>query len=788
MSTQNATSAPSVPPSSRNFRLEAAQRMVAQGRSLDELPPPLQQAWLQDKKQRDTHGFDRLKQAHADQAQAEGPDGVTDTVTFGLAATAQAGVDACKQALALDKIEEAEETERALHEKNIERFEMKLAAQNPQRYAHYKKQNADAEHKIAADADPETWRRRDAERSEQARSQALLARDADAWEADLARKDPERAARVRQQRDHATARIVDDGAPDALERGRMREQIATDEQRLLARDKAAWLATLSPAQRAVFEHHQMEADASITQSGLDAAEHRTVVEDTLTFGASSSLKGQGVGAAALDLATLGSYSQLRRGGESLGRGQAWREQADQLRQIGSVTDAARGEAVGTRMQAGGAFEAGLGAANLFLLKGTGVSATTQGLERVGVVGAAETEGKAVLGAAAPQEARSAAGAALGRESEAALQQGVAHEAERLAPSMQPWDPALADTERGKPMFAGLMFEVRRRAMEFEKMQKFPPRTRVEGGRVWTDFYGYDPQTGEFAFWKKSDDTLIRQVNVPSCDGGPPFLREREMRLDPKSGSTVIAREEVYRDFGGTRWIYDGSKVYTQRAHSSYLKQEARQKGAASIQVLTEGGQMKTVNVYGGATEAQLRFLKSAFGDLPEPHRALVDNVYLSEDMGGKSFYHNGLYYETSKIDGLSTMDNEILLEPKILNWRDRGRQTLHHEVGHALDGLSRASSLRPGFWGRGKSVSRYGETDAFEDFAETYAAVVGAKGNPVRLRWPKGVEKKAELARLIGVHMPTNAEVAAYVAKQALMAAGAGWAAIELYQGAHDSP
>ena len=253
---------------------------------------------------------------------------------YGLGRSMQAVRDGVKSLTGADKVDAARDQAAELEERKRERFEEKLKAQDPERYARYKPAQARAESSILADKNPETQRRRDFRVEESAREKAVLSKDPAAWRSSL---EPKARQKFDRRRESDQLKLEHSSSPTAADESALRGRLAEMEKKAVP-GKAAWVGGLSPEARAKFSLREARDDGSILRSGMKANAAADVVKDVVTLGANSSQKREGLTGAAKELLTLGIHGLAKSGGEDLGRGQAYLEHAEALNASGAYVE------------------------------------------------------------------------------------------------------------------------------------------------------------------------------------------------------------------------------------------------------------------------------------------------------------------------------------------------------------------------------------------------------------------------------------------------------------------
>ena len=171
----------------------------------------------------------------------------------------------------------------------------------------------------------------------------------------------------------------------------------------------------------------------------------------------------------------------------------------------------------------------------------------------------------------------------------------------------------------------------------------------------------------------------------------------------------------------------------------------------------------TIQVHGGATPQELAHIQQALQQMPPGARQYAADIYLNENLG------QILSAEGRPIGGVGGMAGDpgmrMVLDRKELRSLGSSRRLIYHEAGHNADIAIGATNKAP--WGRtGTSVSKYGKTNAKEDYAEVHRVVLQdwkRYQSMTPSQWARESEalKKMEIAQRYGAKIPDQAEVEA---------------------------
>ena len=276
-------------------------------------------------------------------------------LSYGLSHSSQAVRNVVKGALEVDEVEKAQKQAAELEKLKRQKFEKKLQSRNSQRYQTYRKAQNQAETSIRADANPETHRRREFRHQESLREKQMLVKDPSAWRGNLS---PESRQKLNQRENRDLRKLEDSSAPTAADRSALRSRLAEDEKKVLP-NKSGWLKSLLPEHRQRFLQRQARDEASILSSGMKANQAKDVIKDVATLGASSAQKKEGLPGAAKELLSLGIHGLAKSGGEDLGKGQTYLEQARNADRSGSYISSLQFRQQGELIQSRGALSTGL---------------------------------------------------------------------------------------------------------------------------------------------------------------------------------------------------------------------------------------------------------------------------------------------------------------------------------------------------------------------------------------------------------------------------------------------
>lgn len=282
--------------------------------------------------------------------------------------------------------------------------------------------------------------------------------------------------------------------------------------------------------------------------------------------------------------------------------------------------------------------------------------------------------------------------------------------------------------------------------------RFRALSDADGGPAWKE---YEVNRKQF---KIRDE-------IPADDGHGPWT---EVKRDGRN-----ERYRSYTDADGKHWVerdLDGNRSRLRNGGEEGLMAEARASGPPSMLKMTgPGGAPVDFKIYGQSPRRlgkwEVERIQQALKDVPPAARAHTREIYLSDDIG--EFLAPGAV--KAPVLGLGG-DGVIIMDRSTLRQADGGRHVLYHEMGHNMDtGVGRVSANGP--WGKGSSVSKFGETTAAEDLAEVHAEVLARFDELSRLpreAWKSEVaaEKKMVILRHYGVEV--NGEGARWIMPQGL--------------------
>lgn len=240
-------------------------------------------------------------------------------------------------------VKKAEQTARDLESKRIARFEKRLEQQNPERYAQYKQIQQKDERQLASEADSQTWKRRDLQLAEEERSRRLLAQDPNQFE--LSERHQHNVRR-------ADKSIVDGHFREAWHQADESQELRDKEKKALP-NKAAWLKSLSPQQRTQFLQKEQHDNSSILNSAVARRQNLSNISDALSLGTGKMSAEDGVLETFAEAATLGTYSAAKAAGTDLGRGSAYADHSESLKESGLLNQAHQVEEKASELRASG---------------------------------------------------------------------------------------------------------------------------------------------------------------------------------------------------------------------------------------------------------------------------------------------------------------------------------------------------------------------------------------------------------------------------------------------------
>lgn len=263
----------------------------------------------------------------------------------------------------------------------------------------------------------------------------------------------------------------------------------------------------------------------------------------------------------------------------------------------------------------------------------------------------------------------------------------------------------------------------------------------DGGPAWTEV-------------RNPDGSSYRYRDVAEPDDGKGMWREVERDGQRYKMRTYEENGESWAETiaGGNRWRY-------RNGGAPGLQAESRAQGSQTLTIQGDQGPVQ-ITIHGRIEPHQLAILTQALSELPPPVVRLARTIYINERLG-----------EVLQPDGSNPVmvagfaDAEhVMLDRTQLNSLGSCKFVLYHELGHVADfSANPPHSSRPP-WGQPPSVSPYGATNAWEDYAEVHRDVLerwswfesydaGAWGREVA--W----EKKHEIFVGYGGRAPSRDEI-----------------------------
>lgn len=241
-------------------------------------------------------------------------------------------------------VHQAKLVARDLEKKKIARFEKKLEVQSPERYQRYKKNQHKDDMQLASEANSETWKRRDLQLEEEARSRAILAKDPSEYKlSETHKKNVERADKS----------IVDGHFQEAWHAADAAQELKAQEKELFP-NKQAWLDSLTPEARAAHHRREQHDTASVVRSAVAREQAIDNIQDVVSLGTGTLSAESGIKDTLLEVGTLGTASVAKVAGTDLGRATAYAEHADSLERSGLLNQAvAADEKAGELATSGG---------------------------------------------------------------------------------------------------------------------------------------------------------------------------------------------------------------------------------------------------------------------------------------------------------------------------------------------------------------------------------------------------------------------------------------------------
>jgi hypothetical protein len=233
----------------------------------------------------------------------------------------------------------------------------------------------------------------------------------------------------------------------------------------------------------------------------------------------------------------------------------------------------------------------------------------------------------------------------------------------------------------------------------------PPEVREvaadDGGPAWTVV-------------ANGDGSTYRYRDVAEPDDGKGLWREVERNGQRYKTRTYDENGETWVEsiVGSNRWRY-------RNGGAPGLQAESRAQGSQTLTIAGDQGPVQ-ITIHGRIEPQQLAILTQALNELPPQVVKFAQTIYINERLG-----------EVLKPDGSQPVmvagfaDAEhVMLDRTQLNSLYSCKYVLYHELGHVADfSANPPLSSRPP-WGQPPSVSPYGETNAWEDYAEVHRDVL----------------------------------------------------------------
>ena len=206
---------------------------------------------------------------------------------------------------------------------------------------------------------------------------------------------------------------------------------------------------------------------------------------------------------------------------------------------------------------------------------------------------------------------------------------------------------------------------------------------------------------------------------------------------------------------GQSWVesINGTNRWRVRLGGNLLKAECQAKGHE----LFEG-----VQVFGALRRPDRARLRGAIWSLPPACRPLLQNLYVSENLGQRLDFETGKPMGGHRIMGLAD-SSSVILDRSLFRNSQNLAYTLAHELGHLLDlRTPRGRFSNHGNWGAEPFLSSYATTNPQEDFAETHAFVLTDWERLIALspeRWARepAAEKKKTIFAIYGIQLARHA-------------------------------
>lgn len=221
------------------------------------------------------------------------------------------------------------------------------------------------------------------------------------------------------------------------------------------------------------------------------------------------------------------------------------------------------------------------------------------------------------------------------------------------------------------------------------------------------------------------------------------------------GKNFYSREII--DSKGKKWIesVEGKNHWKLRTG---IHEEAVAKGQKALEFKNAEGMAQSIQIFGGATDDEIRMIQKVMDDLPEQARKNLKSIDVSKDLGSVVNDFKGNKGITSAFADKNTMT----IDRAFLKTEQEAKETIYHELGHVLDkNMGKYSEAGVGPWGKGDFVSEYASRNAGEDFAEVHSAVIQDWDRLSKMpkeSWLREAmaEKKAEILDIYGVKDPLN--------------------------------
>jgi hypothetical protein len=260
---------------------------------------------------------------------------------------------------------------------------------------------------------------------------------------------------------------------------------------------------------------------------------------------------------------------------------------------------------------------------------------------------------------------------------------------------------------------------------------------ADGGQDWTEIMDKE---GHY-----------KRRNAPAADDKGAWTEV--IKYDENGAEKMPCRSRRYKE-DGSIWTEIESDTLKQKLRGDSTDEIIRKvadKGPPKpLQVETPSGP-HTVNIYGNPTRVEKLMLETALNRLPPQARVNARNVYLTKDIG-MTTYAEG---HTSRMAGFVDHGAIVIDRNELADLTD-ATNVLYHEMGHVADDGFKLS--KEGSWGKGPCVTKYAETKASEDYAETHRVVLADwehYSTMSRKEWLSDpfADKKMEILRHYGVQI-----------------------------------